>query len=179
MAVPISDELRTALRDYVGELRRASWADDWRWTDPAGWHITLAFLGSISPASVPEIAAKLEQVATRHAPFIVETGGLGAFPSPARARVLWYGVHHPAGRLEAIADEVRLALNVQQAPFRSHVTLARRRNGGRRDPASPPLIGIDSTPSGQLLVHSVDLYRSRQGPNGSRYELLSPTSFLT
>jgi 2'-5' RNA ligase len=175
VAVPISDELRALLADYVAEMRQLPGADSWRWTDADGWHITLAFLGSISPASVPEIAAKLREVAARHSPFTVETGDLGAFPSWPRARVLWSGVHDPARRFEALAHQVRLELELdeEEAPPRSHVTLARARSGGGRFPAPGLPVPFEDAPALRLLVDRLDLYRTHQDSGGSRYEILS------
>ncbi|MEC4016836.1 2'-5' RNA ligase family protein [Streptomyces sp. H27-D2] len=40
-------EQTAALGDAVAELRRLPDADRLRWTEPAGWHFTLAFLGEV------------------------------------------------------------------------------------------------------------------------------------
>jgi 2'-5' RNA ligase len=105
VAVPIGEELRASLTSYVEQLRRSPLADAWRWTDPASWHITLAFLGDIAPSSVPVVADALREVAARHTVFTVPTGGLGVFPSSQRPRVLWYGLEDLEGRLAALAAD--------------------------------------------------------------------------
>lgn len=157
VAVPIADEVRTTLAQYVDELRREPWADDWRWTDPASWHITLAFLGSVSSASIPELAATLDDVASRHTPLTVETGSPGAFPSLRRPRVLWVGVRDQTGALSDLATDVQAALGVLIAsPFVGHVTLARSARTGGLDLATNATWG----PSVRLEVGEARLYRS-------------------
>jgi 2'-5' RNA ligase len=171
VAVPIGDELRASLAQYVAELRKAPWADAWRWTDPASWHVTLAFLGSISPASVPDIAAKLEEVAARRSAFTVSTGGLGAFPSMREPRVLWYGVDDPSGDLERLADNVRFALSVHKtSPFQAHITLGRLPRRFKRPRAS--LQSARTLPMQRVKLTGVTLFRSHQCGDSTHYRVL-------
>jgi 2'-5' RNA ligase len=165
VGVPIGDEVREAIAGFVTDLRRSPWADDWRWTDPETWHITLAFLGSIPPAAIPAIASSLEAVAARHAAFSVSTGGLGAFPSMRRARVLWYGVDDPEGKLAALAADVRSAVQIDtDPPLRAHITLAR---AGKRLSAlgssAPALPGSRDDAVADISITQVRLMRSRLG----------------
>ena len=62
------------------------------WTDPAQWHLTLAFCESVDTWRIDEFAERLESGARRHAPFRLRLAGAGAFPSVDRPRVLWAGV---------------------------------------------------------------------------------------
>jgi 2'-5' RNA ligase len=161
VAVPIGEELRASLTSYVEQLRRAPLADAWRWTDPASWHITLAFLGDIAPSSVPVVADALREVAARHTVFTVPTGGLGVFPSSQRPRVLWYGLEDLEGRLAALAADVRSALQVDEdRPFHSHITLAR----GRESVISPvtQLAHLYGDVDG-LSIDRICLYRTGRG----------------
>jgi 2'-5' RNA ligase len=170
VAVPISDELRALLADYVAEMRQLPRADSWRWTHPDGWHITLAFLGSISPASVPDIATKLAQVTARHTPFTTETRGLDAFPSLGRPRVLYLAVYDTVGMLAELARDVQKALDVEQSgPFRGHIPLARRPWRAPRDVVLP---NVDCAPAESLRVGEVSLVRTHLRVPSPRYESL-------
>jgi 2'-5' RNA ligase len=169
VAVPIGEELRASLTSYVEQLRRSSLADEWRWTDPQSWHITLAFLGSISSASVPEISGRLEEVASRHTAFTVPTGGLGAFPSIRQARVLWYGLGDSEGRLAELAADVRSVIHVnEESPFRAHITLARIRGSL----AGSWTAGIASFSAPPPMVKRIALVRSHLGNGPARYYIL-------
>jgi 2'-5' RNA ligase len=172
VAVPIDDELRTAVATTVRELRAAPGADDWRWTDAEGWHVTLAFLGAMDPASVPAHAAALSAVADAQAAFTLAAGGLGAFPGPRHARVLWYGVADTRGELRRLARAAAQAVGLpDEGRFRGHLTLARARERLGTD-ASALLAGATPRMS-QLVVDRVVLFRSHLGRGPATYEALA------
>jgi 2'-5' RNA ligase len=169
VAVPIGEELRAALRAGVESWSDAPDLAGLRWTDADSWHLTLAFLGSVDADRIAELSATLREVVAAHPPMRLATGGLGAFPSPGRARVAWYGVADPDRRLAALARDVRRALGVEGSEFRAHVTLAR----ARREPVVARGLVAREAPSGTLVVDHVDLMRSHLGRGPARYERLS------
>ena len=171
-AVPIGSAVRFAVEACVAELRTRPGADAWRWSDPEGWHVTLAFLGATDPAAVPRLGKALATAAARHEPFALEAGGLGTFPSRGRARVLWYGVADPRGRLARLAREVQAALSLERdTRFRGHMTLARARDRLGTDASAMVAAPVPSTV--RLEVDRVVLYRSHVGRGPARYEALS------
>ena len=133
VAVPLPNRVRSALSDVVGAWRRDPFGPDLRWTDAAGWHLTLAFLGWIDAGLSDDILRRLVAPAREMRPIELAGGGLGAFPSPRRARVLWYGMSDAAGAARSLAEGITKALapivpRVEEGtPFRPHVTLARVR----------------------------------------------------
>ncbi|OYT50484.1 RNA 2',3'-cyclic phosphodiesterase [Candidatus Bathyarchaeota archaeon ex4484_135] len=91
-------------------------------------HITLWFLGNITPRTAEQINKCLEAVKT--GPFVVELTGVGAFPSPGRPRVIWVGVGRGSDELKAIYEELkpclrRLGFRPDPKGFTPHVTVAR------------------------------------------------------
>ena len=170
VAVPIGDSLRSAVAEAV-----EGWKfDGLRWADPANWHLTMAFLGPTDPARIPSIEAVMDKVATAHGPLHLRTGGLGAFPSPRRARVLWYGVEDPAGKLGALARDLRSVLGGEVTElFRPHLTLAR----ARRQPVSlTPWLADASAPEGELMIDRLALMRSHLEGGPARYEIVGSAS---
>src|SRR5438105_7084908 len=98
-------------------------------------HFTLAFLGETE--RVDDAAAAGEAV-RELAAFELAIGGAGAFPSPARPRVLWLGAMAGAPQLCAVADKLRGALRerdfpLEDRPFTPHLTLARVKPGKERE----------------------------------------------
>jgi RNA 2',3'-cyclic 3'-phosphodiesterase len=172
VAVPIPDALRRALLP-----ERDTWIADpdvprLRWTDPASWHLTLAFLGAVPSDDVPALADRVGAVAGRHRAHRVGTGGLGAFPHPRRAGVVWYGVE-PDAALGALAADLAQDLSLDVGdPFQPHLTLARARRGGVDVRAWLSRFG-GSAPAGQLPVQQIDLMRSHLGSGPARYERLA------
>ena len=173
VAVPLDASIRTAL-----EGARQPWLarpdlEGMRWTDPSAWHLTLAFLGDVEEAAVPEIVATVREVARRHGPMRLPAGGVGAFPVPARARVAWYGIDDPESRLGDLARDLGAALHVEVGdPFRPHVTLAR----ARRAPVDLRHWISDAAraaPSAMISVDAMELLRSHLGRGAAAYETLA------
>ena len=124
------------LDDAVGPYRPA-WPG-LRWSTPPDWHVTLAFLGDVATPVADRLAPGLEQAAQWHPPLSLVCTGAGAFPSPARARVLWSGLDGDRRALASLAASVTASAGRAGAPpsdtgrpFRPHLTLARC----RREPA--------------------------------------------
>lgn len=134
------------------------------------WHFTLRFLGSTNREARDSIISRLG--AAKLGPqFAVRFGGLGAFPNPRRARVLWLGVTRGGDRLSevaAIAEDA--ARNAGFAPearaFTPHLTLS------RLDPPQSvvELLARNHTYDVETVVTSLILYRSQLGGGPSRYE---------
>jgi 2'-5' RNA ligase len=171
VAVPISEGLRGSLATAAEAWRAHPDGAGLRWTEPASWHITLAFIGLIPLADVEPVTACIQRVARGAAPMRLATGGLGAFPSPRRARVLWYGVADADGGLAELAGALAAALDLEPAtPFRPHLTLAR----ARRSPVSVvDLVAQADAPRGRIDVDRIDLMRSHLGGGPAHNERLA------
>jgi 2'-5' RNA ligase len=109
-------------------------APDLRWTSRPAWHLTLAFLGEVDEAVLPGLSARLERAARRHPAQLLAVAGAGAFPNPARARVLWAGIRADHRALSSLAASVAAGARRAGAPppdegrkFSPHLTLARCR----------------------------------------------------
>ena len=107
---------------------------DLRWTSRELWHITLAFLGEVGEESLARLLPRLERAARRHLTFGLSLAGAGAFPSTARANVLWSGLSGDRKALGELAMSVSAGARRAGAPppdegrrYRPHVTLARCR----------------------------------------------------
>jgi len=178
VAVPLPADLRAALAAWVANVRQDPVLDaDWRWADPEGWHVTLAFLGATPPNTVPEILDRLAEELAGSEGFSVAAGGVGGFPGRSRARVLWYDVRDEQRQLADLAQLVRAATGVDESsPFRAHVTLARARD---RHGVPLPQFPIDGLPAAEVPVTAVDLMRSHLGAGPARYETLGEISLST
>jgi 2'-5' RNA ligase len=177
VAVPVPAPLRASLAGAVNRWRAEVDAPNLRWTDPAGWHVTLAFLGWQDSSFVPTVLDAIRAPVGEGAPTTLDGGTLGAFPTARRARVVWYGISDPGDHLASLAARVRSALTplvprlADESEFRAHLTLARARDD-RGANLSGWLEG-HAAPAGTLPVDRVVLYRSHLGGRGpARYEEL-------
>lgn len=162
----------TELTAAVDPLRLR--APDLRWTARQAWHLTLAFLGEIDEASVPELSIRLERAARRHPPQRLAIAGGGAFPSAARARVLWAGFSADDQALAALAASVAAGARRAGAPppdegrkYRPHLTLARCKAPADVSSLTQELAGFSGRP---WVADSIHLVRSYLTSGVPQYE---------
>lgn len=135
------------LAEAVAALRSADGAGELRWTDRAGWHITLAFYGEVPEERLPELTVRLARAARRGRPLRLRIAGSGRFGD----RTLWAGIAPVPGepdeggaaealrRLAATTSAAgrRMGLGAQEpGRFHAHLTVARVR------PSAPPAAGL-------------------------------------
>lgn len=137
---------------------------------PENWHITLRFLGRVGEVTLERLLAELDQ-SDLGAPFKLRLGGLGAFPRPARATVLWVGLDGDVERLVEVAtmaDDAAMAAGVEpeDRPFHSHLTLSRIRP--QLDVRG--LVATTDDIGGSWTVEEVVVFESDlSGPGPARY----------
>jgi 2'-5' RNA ligase len=94
-AVALPEPVERAAGEWLASLE-AGFGRGVRWVRPEGLHLTLHFFGAVPAEARPRIEAALAAgVAAGGGPFELALEGLGAFPSPARARVVWVGAAGP------------------------------------------------------------------------------------
>ena len=167
--IPLDDEVRHGLVAHL-DTGLAGAALPGRPVRPANWHLTLRFLGDVHEVSRELFLGALDEALPGPA-FTMGFERLGAFPRPARATVLWLGVVAGGERLNEWAEVCeeaarRAGLDAEERPFRPHVTLSRI-----RPPEDVSELVQESTPlPHRQIVSGVTLFRSKQGPDGTRYE---------
>ena len=171
VAVLLPDEIRAPLDAAIAPARREL---DASWTDPSGWHVTLDFLGPVPRHAIGQLDRAVSEALSGERRFVARTGGLGAFPSPVRARVLFYGLSASGHALErlaaATAGAVAPLLGARQtARFHPHVTLARL----RRPQAVGEWVAGTTVPSCTFEVAEACLMRSHLGRGPGRYEVVA------
>lgn len=178
----MSDRLRLFVAARVPEEQRdrlASVVAPWRerlpgprWTDPAGQHVTLKFLGGVDAGLLGEVVEVLARAAHAASPADLRLATFGAFPSRTRMRVLWAGLADPADALAAVAEALaagfeELGFAREAREFHPHLTLARCRTP-RRFPEDLSDDLLNGFPP--FRWREVVLYRSNLSPKGARYE---------
>jgi 2'-5' RNA ligase len=170
VAVDVPDDVRDALDAVVAPLRER--VPGARWTPAENWHMTLKFLGSVRPQLLDRVVRAVGEAAEEHTAFRARLGGLGAFPSAKRARIVWAGIEDRHGELAALARSVDRALAEEfppeERPFAAHLTLARLK---QQAPLPPEVLEAEVT-SRPFRVGAVRLYRSHLQRPAAWYEVL-------
>lgn len=124
---------------------------DVAWTDPADWHLTLAFFGDVPEDRRRALSATLADVAARTGPVRLRLAGGGHFES----RVLWAAIGGDVEGLRALSQATREGAetaNVEfdSRPFRPHLTLAFARRPDEHGTIDSP---VDIRPLADSLTH--------------------------
>jgi len=172
VAVSISEGARNQIAKLLDRLRREA-GTVVRWVRPESMHLTLAFLGEVSQGFLDSCGERLPEVAERHEAFTMRLNGLGAFPGPSRARVVWIGTDQGRNEVCSLQKDVSGALSSigyqpERRPFSPHLTIGRLRvpDDVSRAVAEPFL-------SDPFAVERVVLFRSVLGAGGPAYSVLA------
>ncbi len=174
VAVGVPQVVREEVGQALAPLR--CFGADVRWADPAGWHLTVAFLGNTDVALVEPLTVGLRRVTSGFAPFSVRLRSSAGRASGSG--VLWIELA-PSERLSMVAEAVRAMLRMLGMPgkdrdFHPHLTLAR---APARLPIPRSLADAYSGPASTWTVPGLELVRSHLGRTGTRYETISTFPF--
>lgn len=174
---PPSEEV-DRLDDFM-DVRRG--AGPFSWTSAEQFHLTVAFLPDVPEYRLDQVIEAAADAAERRAQFDLCLGGGGAFPDPARAKVLWVGLRQDeadGAELTALASGVRGAaahsgVEVDGQRFRPHLTVART---GRPTPMDNWVRLLDGYSGTFWTADEVEVVHSHlgAGPRGRpRHEVVA------
>lgn len=161
----VAKELRRAVSEVGAKIK---------WVAPASYHVTVKFLGWTRPDAIEAIRDVLTRELEGMAGFELTTRGLGAFPSPTKARVLWAGVE-PPDQLALLVEKIESGLEEigyprEKRPFHGHVTLGRAREVANLESVLLPYAEQNFS---ETSVDSVLLFESVMKPQGSEYSVVA------
>jgi len=175
VAIELPGEVKSFLRAIVTDLKKT--AADVKWTRPEGTHLTLKFLGNISTDLVPVLETQLGPVFLAQKSVSLRVGGLGAFPSLGRPRVIWVGLHDYEGALVPLARRVEELLvpfgfDREKRAFAPHLTLGRVKSNRKiADLVEEVRQNMDVAGPSFCADHAV-LFQSILRPTGAEYHPL-------
>lgn len=176
VAINVQPEEKRRLFEATAPLRDAGLPV--RWVEPESYHVTLKFLGWVRPEMLEAVAETMAEAAAGTQPFTLPIGGLGAFPTLRRPRVIWVGAKATPA-LRCLKHDLEwkfapLGFEREVRAFQPHLTLGRARKeasaGHFRD-----FEGMVETLSYETTIDvaQVDLMRSHLSPKGARYERIA------
>lgn len=176
VAVLIDEDLRKKISEVQEAVKKL--APDVKWVSPENFHVTLKFLGNIDEDVVPKVSAAVDDAVRSHPPFDLTISGLGAFPSPARARVIWVGIEDGREQLVHLASVVekslrKLGFQREEKSFKAHITIGRVKTSKYLDKLAAGIAAVDARDLGTQRVSSVAVMESRLQREGPVYVPLS------
>ena len=177
VALGIDDAARRAITAVVERLRAAADSERHRitWARPAGWHVTLKFLGEVAAERLADIRAAITAASGGVGRFEMLLHGVAGFPRQ-RARVLAVGVDD-GGVSAVLARRIDAAMTPigfvpDEKPFSPHLTVARLRTPAAARFAAQAAREYAATPFGRVAVEGIGFYESETDPDGARYRLI-------
>jgi 2'-5' RNA ligase len=179
IAIELPSEIQSAIYKATAGLHQAFDRSLVRWVAQHNLHLTLKFLGDVSPSKVERLQQRLLSEAVNYQPFDLQVGGLGSFPSPKRPRVIWIGIQAPPG-LASLRDSIESAVEGLGFPregrsFSPHLTIGRvnqRASGADQQRLAVALKTTKVGPLGTALVEAVLLFKSELKSGGPVYTKL-------
>ena len=176
----VAGAVRTNVFAAARELARALPQKGVKWSRKIeNLHVTIEFLGPVEETKLAGFGEALAASLQALPPFGMEVRGMGAFPSPGQANVLWAGVADggrlggPGGRGRWEEAAARLGIGARSnRPFRAHVTVGRSKQGVDARAALAPF--VDACVRGGFRGR--ERWFSRVGSAAGRTASAPPTS---
>lgn len=148
---------------------------DLRIVEPQNIHVTVRFLGDISPAMVDKVYDAIKSV--KFSPFVIQLKGLGVFPSINYPRVVWAGMSQGADQLKSIFQQLEpqirgLGFAADAHGFSPHLTIARVRSGANKQRLAELVTKKADYEFGLINADCLRLKRSQLSPKGPTYSTL-------
>jgi len=148
---------------------------DLKLVKPKNIHVTVRFLGEISPEMVDEVCEEMNSILFKS--FEIELQGIGAFPNLRRVRVIWVGIRGGSEVLADIFDRLesrlcKLGFKPDRRGFSPHITIARVRSGKNRELLIQQILSRSDYDFGTMKAESLKLMKSILTPKGPIYSTL-------
>jgi 2'-5' RNA ligase len=148
---------------------------DLKLVEPQNIHVTVRFLGNITPATAEKIFEEMKQV--QFTPFTVQIKGIGAFPNPQYSRVIWAGITQGADQLKNVFSQLEpklqgLGFTPDNRGFSPHLTIARVRSGRNKQQLADFITKNANYEFGTINAKCLRLKKSTLTPKGPVYSTL-------
>ena len=179
IAIQLPAEVQNHLRQISDSMQEKLLGVPIRWVPVDKIHLTLKFLGDVSQSNMNVLSGIIKSGAEMTPMFEISVGGLGAFPSESRPRVLWIGVTNSSllSSLQRHLDleTARLGYQSEERTFAPHLTLGRV----SRNASGPDIHHVSQVLGetkvgflGAARVTEVNLFKSELKPGGAEYTIL-------
>ncbi len=161
------------IRDVQGLLVKTG--ADLKLVKPQNIHVTLRFLGNITPSMVEKVFDEMKKV--QFTPFNIKICGVGAFPHLRYPRVLWAGITEGANQLRDIFNQLEprlqsLGFKADPKGFSPHLTIARVKSGRNKLELAKFVNENLNYEFGIVRAECLRLKRSELTPQGPIYSTL-------
>lgn len=155
------------------------------WVKPFNLHLTLKFLGEISPKQLDLLNQIINEIGSKANNFKIRLEALDLLPDIARARIIWMGTEKIEAQLQQIVEELEAKLSQLGIPkekrvFCAHITIGRIRTHIAPSILEEALGKLKNELLREELeftAEKITLFQSTLGPAGPDYAVLKEAIF--
>ena len=176
-AIALPRDLHERLTTHINCIRNAVPDARASWSRADNIHLTLKFLGDISPLQVEKFSEAASRSVEDFGPFKIVLEHTGVFPPHGSPRVLWIGVNDLEGKLGELHARLedaaaRSGFQKEARPFHPHLTLARLRKPQHARTLAAAHKAMEFEPA-EIAVSELLVIRSELSTTGSHYTTIS------
>lgn len=178
IAVPISDSIKNELKIVQDKLSKSE--KSLKLVNVLNMHITIAFLGQITPEQTENINSIINHITCSMEPFKIDISGLGYFGKRSCPNIIFADLKNYKA-LSAIYLSLKnklkqIDLELEDREFTPHLTLARNKNNQKIN-ISKIIENLKNHKFGKQKVSRIELIKSTLTPTGSIYNTLYTSKF--
>jgi RNA 2',3'-cyclic 3'-phosphodiesterase len=174
--VGIRLETHLPIIELQQKLRESLKESDINWVDPAGYHITLKFLGDIESYYIESIKSLLQHISTKYHPFHLHYNHLGYFGTLSQPKVIWYDFEksNELIELQQSVDKAlgELGFEIEDKNFKPHLTFGRIKKL-KNENVFRSIMQSNTSVSGFKEVTGFELIESNLKPTGPIYTTIA------
>lgn len=176
IAFELNDPLRREITWIQNQLRPANAKVSW--VKPQNAHLTVKFLGDLTPVKIDKITEILNKAGSNFGPAELRTAELGAFPNERHPKVLWLGLDGWTRNLQALVETIetdllKLHFHKDRQQFIPHITIGRVRGPGKVKPLMEIFCTLKVRAELTLRLEHITLFASTLTLEGPIYEPLA------
>jgi len=180
LPIEIKDTLARIQEELKAQLPKVSWGK------PQNLHLTLKFLGDISPKQLCDIKHITAEITKATVGFKIRLEDLGVFPNVHAARIIWIGTNQPPLELKQLAEQLETRLiesgiPQQGRPFCAHITIGRIKSRLIPSNLQKALNKVENDvdcANWEFDCREIVLFESALGPSGPTYTAIEKLNLL-
>ncbi len=175
VAIKLTPEIISNIGRVQEELKRTD--AQVKWVEPDNIHLTLKFLGHVTPEELEKVKITTKETLGPFAPFEMSVASLGAFPKIKYPRVIWMGIDKGREKLKRMASRLeerlaRIGFAKEKREFSPHLTLGRVKSPKGTERLIGALSLVKASNLGNMRVTKISIMKSELKPQGPIYTSL-------